>query len=58
VRAAPNREMAVDWRDSPWRGGGTAMVRNMPGTTATWSTVWTRGAKRKGACDAHVAMGG
>jgi hypothetical protein len=35
VRAATNREMAADWRVSPW-GRKTAMVavRNTSGTTA------------------------
>jgi hypothetical protein len=30
---APNREMAADWRVSPWRGEmTTTAVENMPGT--------------------------
>jgi hypothetical protein len=57
VGVVPNREMAVDWWVSPWRGGGgTTTVGNAPRTALTQSMTWTRGRKRKGACDADVAM--
>jgi hypothetical protein len=45
VRAAPNRETA------------TPAVENVPRTAMTRSVVWTRGEKRRGACDARVAVG-
>jgi hypothetical protein len=33
-------------------------VGNAPGTAMTWSATWTRGTKRKGACDTCVSLGG
>jgi hypothetical protein len=36
----------------------TAEVRNAMMTAAARSPAWTRGGKRRGACDARVAMSG
>jgi hypothetical protein len=41
-------------------GGGetsTVVVGNAMRTVAARSPVWTRGMKRRGACNAHVAVG-
>jgi hypothetical protein len=35
----------------------TAAVGNAPSTAVARLPVWTRGGKRRGACDAHVAVG-
>jgi hypothetical protein len=56
VMAAPNREIMADRRVSPW--GKTVTVGNAMRTAAARSPAWTRGRKRRGACDAHVAVGG
>jgi hypothetical protein len=58
VRAAPNREMVVDRRVSPWGGGETvtATIGNAMRTAAARSPVWTRVGKMWGACDARVAV--
>jgi hypothetical protein len=39
-------------------GEETTVVRNAMRTAAAQSPAWTRGGKRRGACDARLAVGG
>jgi hypothetical protein len=40
------------------RGTATMMIRSAMSTATARSPAWTRGGKKRGACIAHVAMGG
>jgi hypothetical protein len=54
VRGAPNWEMAVDWRVSPWRGGngnGGGQKRHRHGQDACWLG---RGRRREGVSSGAV----